>query len=183
MSNYIALESHTLMRLRLATKGWKAAADALIDEEVESGAMIVRGSRDMASGDWACCCTVNLVVVDIPEGMESIGWCAFCGCSSMTTVSFPTTLTSIDSRAFADCSSLDNVDLLHTNLQKIDWRAFKDCSELKSMMIPDSLQTLGEDVFLACSKLVPSSIDVNEVNGNNASSEVVAHLRSQQNNP
>ncbi|GMH50577.1 hypothetical protein TL16_g06503 [Triparma laevis f. inornata] len=41
-------------------------------------------------------------------------------------------------------------------------RAFCDCEELKSMTIPDSLQTLGEHVFLGCFNLVPSSIDVHD---------------------
>ena len=86
----------TLMRLRLATKGWKAAADVFIDEGVRTGAMIVRGSRVVQRpteakkgrlklvtraifllnitkvGDRACHSAVNLVVVDIPEGVESI---------------------------------------------------------------------------------------------------------------
>ena len=35
-----------LMALRLATKGWNAAVDALIDEGLISGAMIVHGGND-----------------------------------------------------------------------------------------------------------------------------------------
>ncbi|GMH64264.1 hypothetical protein TrLO_g14595 [Triparma laevis f. longispina] len=109
-----------LMALRLATKAWKAAADAFIDEGVESSAII---------------------------GVKSIGYCAFYHCRSLTTVSFPTTLTSIGKWAFAFCESLDNVDLLQTNLQELGIEAFISCSELKSMTIPDSLQTLGIRVF------------------------------------
>ena len=84
------------MRLRLATQGWKAVADAFIDEGVRSGAMIVHGGEDtswnfpsdprekrrklatrvifllnnMKVGEHAC--AINLVVVDIPEGVVSI---------------------------------------------------------------------------------------------------------------
>ncbi|GMH71017.1 hypothetical protein TL16_g10403 [Triparma laevis f. inornata] len=36
----------TLLTLRLATKGWKAAADVFIDEGVESGEIIVHNGRD-----------------------------------------------------------------------------------------------------------------------------------------
>ena len=42
-------------------------------------------------GDHACWCARNLVVVEIPEGIKSIGDGAFTGCRSLTTVSFPTT--------------------------------------------------------------------------------------------
>ncbi|GMH54697.1 hypothetical protein TrLO_g10981 [Triparma laevis f. longispina] len=85
----------TLMRLRLATQGWKAVADAFMDEGVRSGAMIVHGGEDTSwnfpsdsrekrhklatrvifllnirkVGEHACACAINLVVVDIPEGV------------------------------------------------------------------------------------------------------------------
>ncbi|GMH67903.1 hypothetical protein TrLO_g3035 [Triparma laevis f. longispina] len=128
-------------------------------------------------GKYACHRAVNLVVVDIPEGVESIDREAFWGCLRLTTVSFPTTLTAISDEAFWGCSNLDNVDLLHTNLQELENQAFQKCSELKSMTIPDSLQTLGSHVFHGCSKLVPSNIHTLD---NDA---VIAHLRSHQNNP
>ena len=97
-------------------------------------------------------------------------------CTSLTTVSFPTTLTSIGWSASAYCRSLENVDLLHTNVQEIGFRAFAGCSELKSMTIPDSLQTIGKQVFHECLKLVPSTISLY-----NNTSEVIAHLCAQQN--
>ena len=118
---------------------------------------------------------VNLVVVVIPEGAESIGYRAFHRCRSLTTVSFPTTLTSIGQTAFGQCDSLENVDLLHTNLQELVGRAFEGCSELNSMTILDSPLHFGGNVFNGCSKLVPSNIDVFNTNA------VVAILRSQQN--
>ncbi|GMH77182.1 hypothetical protein TL16_g07322 [Triparma laevis f. inornata] len=193
----------TLMVLRVATKGWKVVADALIDEGVKSGELIVHDGKDISGagayarrerrklvtrvifllnitkvGNRACFLAFNLIVVDIPEGIERIGDYAFRRCSILTTVSFPTTLKSIEAIAFQDCSSLDNVDLLHTNLQQLSYCAFYNCKELKSMKIPDSLQTLGQYVFQKCPKLVPSTIKVNSVN--DVTSEVVSHLRSQQ---
>ncbi|GMH78707.1 hypothetical protein TL16_g07909 [Triparma laevis f. inornata] len=98
-------------------------------------------------GQYACTFAVNLVVVDISEGVESIGYRAFGYCSSLTTVSFPATIISICLAAFSGCRSLKNVDLFHTNLQELDDKAFYCCSELKSITIPDSLQTLGDKIF------------------------------------
>ncbi|GMH74417.1 hypothetical protein TL16_g06463 [Triparma laevis f. inornata] len=89
----------TLMALRLATKGWNAAADALIDEGVRSGELMVHDGKDIRYdeaqtriegrklvtrvvfllnitkvGEYACQYASNLVVVDIPEGVDSIGF-------------------------------------------------------------------------------------------------------------
>jgi len=124
-------------------------------------------------GDFACNFAINLVIVEIPEGIEIIGIGAFDECRSLTTIPFPITLTSIGWNAFADCSSLENVDLLHTNLQELEEWAFYQCSELKSVTIPDSYLTLGAGVFAGCSKLVPSNLDV-DVGYND---EIIAYLR------
>ncbi|GMH82008.1 hypothetical protein TL16_g09118 [Triparma laevis f. inornata] len=130
-------------------------------------------------GEHAFMLAISLVIVDIPEGVEIIGASAFTCCAGLTNIFFPRTLTSIETIAFQNCPSLDNVDLLHTNLQEIGDAAFTLCSELKEMTIPESLQTLGRYVFGGCSKIVPSSIDVNdEHNDDDVTSEVVAHLRS-----
>ncbi|GMH80152.1 hypothetical protein TL16_g08424 [Triparma laevis f. inornata] len=188
-----------LMALRVATKGWNAAADALMDEGVESSTIMVHDGKDISMlealpqyerrklftrvifllnitkvGDYAYAAAPSLVVVVIPEGVESIGVRAFKGCHSLTSVSFPRTLKLICQLAALYCTSLENVDLLHTNLQELGQQAFSQCYELKSTTIPDSLQTLGDHVFLNCFKLVPSNIWP----GNEDA--VVAHLRSKQ---
>ena len=130
-------------------------------------------------GDYACCARDRacmyasiLVVVDIPEGITSIGYRSFSRCSSLKEIKFPKSLTSIGNDSFADCSSLEQVDLLHTNVQELGTNAFYDCTSLREMKVPDSLQTLGTYVFYNCYRLAPSDIDVKE---NNA---VVAYLRS-----
>ncbi|GMH65771.1 hypothetical protein TrLO_g14502 [Triparma laevis f. longispina] len=197
---------------RLVSKLWQRIAEEKIDQDFRRGVLAFHGGNDMGVGGdeefWdslrakrepvtrvifllnitkvgrsACAWAVNLVVVDIPEGVESISYGAFCQCHRLTTVSFPTTLILIGESAFAACSSLENIDLLHTNLQEFGDAAFWSCSELKSMRIPDSLQTLGKGVFLECSKLVPSNIHVSyDSDGDviNTTSDDVAHLRFQQ---
>ena len=123
-------------------------------------------------GDCACMYAVNLVVVDIPEGITIIGGASFAGCSSLKEIKFPKSLTSIGSNSFDFCSSLEKVDLLHTNVRVLDGRAFRECTSLREMKVPDSLQEFGTDVFYNCSKLVPSDIDKKD------NEAVVAYLRS-----
>ncbi|GMH88741.1 hypothetical protein TL16_g11245 [Triparma laevis f. inornata] len=177
------VHEQTLMVLRVLNKEWNGMADARIDEGVRSGELMVHDGNAISEavfsnldcmelvtrvvfllnitkiGKNACYLARNLVVVDIPEDVESIGEDAFSDCYSLTTVSFPSTSTIIGEYAFEDCSCLENVDLLHTNLQRLGRQAFHGCSELKSMMIPDSLQTIGYNVFFDCKKLVPGNID------------------------
>ncbi|GMH82929.1 hypothetical protein TrVE_jg9778 [Triparma verrucosa] len=130
-------------------------------------------------GDRACYCAFNLVAVDIPEGITSIGRDSFMYCSSLKDISFPKSLTSIGMCSFADCPSLEQVDLLHTKVQELGEGAFQNCTSLREMKVPDSLQKFGDDVFYNCSQLVPSAIDVDDkINKNDVTSEVVAYLRS-----
>ena len=138
----------TLMALRLATKPWMREIENLLRRIVKSGGqrgeLIVHDWNDLTYaqvepreerrklvtrvvfllnitkvGQTACWLAGNLVVVDIPKGVKSIGHNAFRECSSLTTVSFPKMSTLIGSGSFALCSSPDNVDLFHTNLQEI----------------------------------------------------------------
>ncbi|GMH62127.1 hypothetical protein TL16_g03410 [Triparma laevis f. inornata] len=195
----------TLMKLRLASKGYNGAADEFIDEGVRSSKFLLHGGKSdrcflseskkkkkckpvtrvlfllnvTEVGSCACCLAFNLSVLDTPEGVKSIGKGAFHDCRNLTRVSFSGTLMFIGGGAFADCGGLENVDLHHTNLQEIGIQAFTRCLKLKSMTIPDSLQTLSEEVFFACSKLVPSNVDVRDWQ-NDTTSEVGAHLRSLQ---
>ncbi|GMH90861.1 hypothetical protein TrST_g3895 [Triparma strigata] len=126
-------------------------------------------------GDRACACAVNLVVVDIPEGITSIGRSSFQFCSSLKDVKFPKSLTSVGYSSFHNCSSLEEVDLLHTFIHKLGYRAFAGCTSLREMKVPDSLQTFGGNVFSGCSKLVPSDINIG---WDHNPCVVVAYLRS-----
>ncbi|GMH61131.1 hypothetical protein TrST_g386 [Triparma strigata] len=122
-------------------------------------------------GDRACACASILVVVDIPEGITSIGEDSFFGCYSLKDISFPKSLTLIGDVSFGICSSLEKVDLLHTKVQKLGTQAFRDCTSLRHMKDPDSLQTFGRNAFGNCSKLVPFYINTQN------SEAVVAYIR------
>ncbi|GMH89451.1 hypothetical protein TL16_g11461 [Triparma laevis f. inornata] len=99
----------SLISLRLATKAWKVVAEEVIDEGIESGAMMVHDGKDISDdaaydlqerrelvtrvifllnitkvGKNECMYAINLVVVDTPDGVERIGNYAFWYCSSLT---------------------------------------------------------------------------------------------------
>ncbi|GMH60865.1 hypothetical protein TrLO_g13635 [Triparma laevis f. longispina] len=196
---YIPLD--TLLTTMMISKDFEETTREYILRRAESGEMVFHDGKDISKivafdrekarelvtqvaflqnlpqiGHYACFMAVNLVVIDIPEGVESIGVGAFAGCTSLTNIYFPKTLKLIGKWAFSRCSSLENIDLFHTNLQELGSYAFGSCSNLTSATIPDSLPVLGlrQSVFYECSKLVPSSVPVG------STYKVVAHLRSQQ---
>ena len=99
--------------------------------------------------------------VTIPEGVQSIGNCAFEGCSSLTSLTFPYSLQSIGDYAFMFCSSLSSLTL-PSSLQSIGNGAFCGCKSLSSLTLPSSLQSIGDRAFAGCQYLAsftfPSSL-------------------------
>ncbi|GMH98021.1 hypothetical protein TrVE_jg4617 [Triparma verrucosa] len=148
------------------------ARSAVRKERMEQVTKVVFLLNVTKVGDRVCKYASILVVVDIPEGITSIGNGSFSRCSSLKEIKFPKSLTAIGIQSFYDCSSLEQVDLLHTHVQELGYEAFFNCTSLREMKVPDSLQTLGTFVFFNCSKLVPSTINKQD------SEAVVAYLRS-----
>ena len=65
----------------------------------------------------------------IPDGVTSIRYKAFSGCTNLASVTIPDSFTSIGSSAFSNCSSL------------------------ASVVIPDSVTSIGYEAFYGCSSL------------------------------
>ena len=60
---------------------------------------------------WGCL----LTAINIPEGVESIGYHAFMDCSNLETVVIPSTVTSIGQRAFSGCDNLTSLNVKVVN--------------------------------------------------------------------
>ena len=94
--------------------------------------------------------------VSLPDGLTSIGFCAFYG-YSLTSVSIPNSVTSIGGSAFAGCSGLTSVTI-GNSVTTIGSYAFSGCSGLTSVTIPNSVTSIGYSAFQYCSGL--TSIDI-----------------------
>ena len=121
-------------------------------------------------------------ITTIPNSVTSIGEGAFSGCRSLTSVTIPNSVTSIGKMAFSDCGSLpviDNIRYADTYLvEAVDktsssysikdgtrWiaeEAFRECSSLTSIIIPNSVTSIGDYSFSGCSSLnsvtIPNSV-------------------------
>ena len=96
-------------------------------------------------------CT-NLTEIDLPDSITSIDNRAFYGCTSLATIKWPNNLTSIGNLAFRNCTSLALTELPNS-LTSIDAAAFAGCTSLALTKLPDGLTRIENDTFESCTNL------------------------------
>ena len=99
-------------------------------------------------------CTA-LESIEIPEGIEVIGYSAFEGCTSLKTVKIPNSVREIRRGAFAGCKSLENIMIPAKGcLKEIELYAFHQCENLKTVTIPGSIELLENAFDLETTQLM-----------------------------
>lgn len=97
-------------------------------------------------------CDDYLTSVTIPKGVTNIDRGAFFGCSKLTSVMIPESVISIGDEAFDSCINLTNVTIPRSVTSIGDF-AFHDCRSLTNVTIPAGVTSIGEAAFYACSNL------------------------------
>jgi hypothetical protein len=96
----------------------------------------------------------DIVGVILPEGVTEIGVEAFFGCgnASFTSLSIPDSVTSVANGGFLGCGNITSLGFSPTSsVTFIGNGAYYNCNLLPaSLVLPDSLVTLGSDVFVEC---------------------------------
>ena len=82
----------------------------------------------------------------ILDGVTSIDYYAFSGCTSLTSITIPYGVTSIPMDTFNGCTSLTSITIPNS-VTYIGSFAFCDCTSLTSITIPDSVTGIGNRVF------------------------------------
>jgi hypothetical protein len=88
----------------------------------------------------------------IPNGVTSIGYRAFGGCSGLASITIPNGVTSIGDQAFDGCSGLASITIPN-GVTSIGDQAFDGCSGLTSITIPNSVTSIEWAAFYGCSGL------------------------------
>jgi hypothetical protein len=89
-------------------------------------------------------------VLEIPEGVTSIGKNAYRQCHSFDSIRFPESLTTIGSNAFGGCQGLIAVNIPDT-VTSIGENAFGACGLLE--VVSFHCETVGDNAFLNCRRL------------------------------
>ena len=139
-----------------------AQGDNLTWVLTEDGTLTISGSGKMqgyinpSKAPWYSNRTKILSAV-VDDGVTSIGFSAFDGCSSLTSVTIPKGVTYISNFAFEDCSSLTSVTIPES-VTSIGNSAFSGCSNLTSVTIPEGVTSIGYRTFWGCSSLTSVTI-------------------------
>ena len=156
----------------------------------------------------------NLTSITIPDSVTSIGSYAFYSCSSLTSITIPDSVTTIGSHAFEKCSGLNAVHassllywlgikfegelsnpmyyakeffidgVLQTSIiipdtvNTIGNYAFQNCSSLTSITIPDTVSTIGHSAFSGCRSLTSITIPDSVISIGNAAFSGCSNLTS-----
>ena len=98
---------------------------------------------------------INCVV--IRNGVTSISYGAFMGCTGLTSVTIPDSVTSIGDNAFRNCTGLTSVTI-PDSVTAMGTSAFEGCTGLTSITIPDSVTWIGGGTFYGCTGLTSVTI-------------------------
>lgn len=93
----------------------------------------------------------HVKVINLPEGLTSIGSYAFCG-QPIKSVKLPSSIRSIGGHAFENCNKLVSINIPQGCLYINDY-AFDYCKVLRSLKIPNNVEYIGERAFYSCDSL------------------------------
>ena len=94
----------------------------------------------------------NLISVETPEKMDSIGSFVFNGCESLSSFTMPHGIKTIGNSAFYGCKSLSSISIPET-VVTIKEKAFYYCEGLTSIVIPSSVRNIERMAFGMCTNM------------------------------
>ncbi|MBQ3527299.1 MAG: leucine-rich repeat protein [Clostridia bacterium] len=151
---------------KMTSHPWDSLKDQIKSVVIEDGVLSL-------AGDAFSNCK-NLRSVTLAEGISEIGTRAFSNCQKLSYMVIPDSVTTLGSSCFAGCTVLSAVTL-SKNIQQIQGSTFERClslqyieipdgvkeiyqwafwmSGLREVVLPDSVEYIGERAFAVCSDL------------------------------
>ncbi len=142
-----------------------------------------KGNKLLKIGDYSFAYCTSLKMLELPEGLKTIGKGFILGDDSIETIVFPESLTTINSNTFDGLNNLKNLTIksaiaipenafhnkskletvnLGNAVTKIGNYAFMDCTSLKTIEGMQGVTEIGNDAFNGCTSLksitIPASV-------------------------
>lgn len=102
--------------------------------------------------DWAFAGNEGLAELAIPEGVTSIGSCAFKDCTALRNITLPESLVEINYETFAGCTALRSI-VIPSGVAWLNGGEFKGCIALESVCFEGDLARIGQSSFGNCESL------------------------------
>ena len=99
--------------------------------------------------------------IEIPEGVETIGECAFRDCSRLKKVKLPKTIKTIGNMAFYMVRSIEEIEIPE-GCTTIGGSVFAGCTKLATVKLPESITAIGSTTFngtVITSFVYPDNVD------------------------
>lgn len=90
----------------------------------------------------------GLTTISMGKNVKTIGDSAFAGCTSLKNINLPDSIINIGAHAFEE-SGVKNI-VLPTGITKINNHTFSKCKSLEKIIIPQSVEVIGEKAFFYC---------------------------------
>ena len=107
------------------------------------------GVQTIGNGAFDTC--RDLYKIDLPESLTSIGEDAFRLCGCLDNVIVPEGVKCINSTAFCGCDYLSSINL--SKVTKLDYCVFMGCDGLEAITLPDTLTEIYGSAFQDCTGL------------------------------
>jgi len=96
-------------------------------------------------------------IIEIPEGVETIGRYAFDGLKGVEKIIFPSTLKKVDNYAVDDCSKLREVEFrsgdFFVSSETTPFQIFHCCPKLSKILLAPAHGNIDESTFMLASQI------------------------------
>ncbi|MDE6584158.1 MAG: leucine-rich repeat domain-containing protein, partial [Anaeroplasmataceae bacterium] len=106
---------------------------------------------DIGQYAFANCTSLEEVVLPEGEQFDIIMTGAFSGCTTLTEINIPANIVKVGDSAFADCTSVADVNFVSKedggHLTEIGSKAFRNLREVEELVVPTTVEHIGEGAF------------------------------------
>lgn len=120
---------------------------------------ISEGIRTIGYESFRGCSLLETVI--LPDSLKTIGEEAFMSCTALKEIKVPNSVETINKEAFSGCHALKRIEL-GSGITEISENTFDCCKALTDVTIPDTVTKIGTEAFAGCgvkSIVVPDSVE------------------------